>query len=240
MTTLHDMKISGEGISHAGLMLLGYQRTKQISRKAKVSWEAGDRAVLDAEIKARGPSVFSGAMEEIFAEYLPLRTFLRTHEITPKHVVDIGCGQALNDAFLSKDFGSSFTLIDIEDTPEKYHLWNASGSGYAALTDARKFLIANGADKNAVKTINPRKAPQLMAGVAGDMVTSLFSCGFHYPIGEYVDLMCNTVAQGGCVVLDLRLRYLGAPDAALQRLLDSGKQHVILEMAKSKRIVFRA
>jgi hypothetical protein len=240
MTDLDQMQIDGSAISHQGLMLLGYQRTKQISRKARLSLEAGEPGVLSDEITRRGPEVFTGALREIHAEYVPVRDLLRAEAIHPKRVVDIGCGQAINDVFLAADFSPQFTLIDIEDTPEKYHLWSHAGSGYAALKDAEAFLIANGVAADHVQTINPRRSPDAMAAVAGDLVTSLFSCGFHYPVGEYIDLMCRTIEQGGAVLLDLRQRYLASPDGALKRLLQSGRQDIVLTMEKSKRILFRA
>ncbi|MFN6980040.1 MAG: hypothetical protein ACK4OP_18055, partial [Gemmobacter sp.] len=45
-----DHGLTMAGITHRGLMLLGYQRTKQISRRSRLAWEAGDPAPLDAEV----------------------------------------------------------------------------------------------------------------------------------------------------------------------------------------------
>ena len=233
MTNSDTLNTDGSAISHHGLMLLGYQRTKQISRKAWLSMGAGNPAVLSAEIALRGTEAFLGALQEIHAEYVPVRDFRKAEAIHPKRVVDIGSGQAINDVFLAQDFAAAFTLIDIEDTPEKYHLWSHSGSGCAALQDAEAFLLANGVPPYQVRTINPRQTPDAMAEVDGDLVTSLFSCGFHYPIGDYVDLMCHTISTGGAVLLDLRLRYLAAPDGALKRLLQAGRQDTLLNMEKN-------
>lgn len=232
--------LSGAAISHRGLMLLGYQRTKQISRRARLAWEAGDPAPLDAEIRARGAAVFDGAAAEIHGEYLPVRAALTARGRSPARVIDIGCGQAINDAFLHRDFGSAITLVDIEDTPAQYHAWAAEGSGYAALADAVAFLVANGVPEDRITAINPVREPGRMAGLGADLVTSLFSCGFHYPVGAYGDLFCNTVSSGGLVLLDLRRRYLKRPDAALERLMAAagGRMESVLKMEKSERILF--
>lgn len=232
------MAITDKAISHRGMMLMGYQRTKQISRKSRLSWEAGDPAPLDAEITARRAEVFQGTLSEIYTEYLPLRDALRAAGRTPGHVVDIGCGAALNDVFLVKDFGCEVTLIDIEETPSQYHQWSDLGSGYAALADAKGFLESNGAAADRVHVINPRKNPDAIGRIKGDLVTSLFSCGFHYPITDYVDLMLGTVASGGAVVLDLRKRYLQGDDPALSRLRAMCIQTDLLTMEKSKRVMF--
>jgi len=233
-------KIDGSAISHRGMMLLGYQRTKQISRRSKLAWEAGNPRPLDAEARARRDEIFDGALEEIRTEYLPLRDALRKRKVPPGSVIDIGCGQAINCALLFRDFGGTYTLVDIEETPGQYHLWNAEGSGYASLDDAAAFLLANGLAKKDLRVINPRKTPDAMSKLKADLVVSSFSCGFHYPVGEYVDLMCDTIAGGGAVMLDLRLRYLNNPDPALTRLLSAGRQEVLLVLPKSHRVLLTA
>ena len=227
--------LDGTTIGHRGLMLLGYQRTKQISRRSRLAWEAGDPAPLDAEVRARGAAVFDGAAAEIHAEYLPVRSALTARGRNPASVIDIGCGQAINDAFLYRDFGCAITLVGIEETPAQYHARAGEGSGYDALADSVAFLRANGVPADRLAAINPRREPGRIDGLAADLVASLFSCGFHYPLGDYADLFCTTVAQGGFVLLDLRRRYLKRPDAALERPIAAadGWQETVLRMEKS-------
>lgn len=239
MSTLEDMAISGASISTRAMMLIGYQRTKQVSPAARKAWEEGNPAVLEAEVLARRDEIFQRTLEEVYAEYLPLRAALAEMGRRPESVIDIGCGQALNDALLVKDFGSAVTLIDIEETPSQYHNWNASGSGYASLAEAEAFLRANGAHD--VVAINPLKTPERLADLRADLVTSLISCGFHYPVGEYIDLFLRTVAEGGLVVLDIRNRYFKNPDEALKRLLEETRQTRIESTEhKAQRLIFHA
>ena len=225
MNDLDAMGITGQSIPVAALMLLGYQRSKQISPRARRAWEAGDRSVLEAEARSRGAAIFRGALAEVFEEYKPLRRALIMAGRNPGHVIDIGCGQALNDALLYKDFGCAITLIDIEETPAQYHNWNDAGSGYASLDAARGFLLENGVPE--VVTINPPRQPETPKNPRGDLGTSLISCGFHYPVGDYLELFLDTVKSGGAVVLDLRNRYLRKPDPALARLLAETRQTAI-------------
>lgn len=231
--------LSDAAMSDAGIVLLGFQRTKQISQKARKARMAGDFGPIVEEVRARRRDIFHGAVREIHAEYRPLRAYLRDNGLAPRHVIDIGCGQAINDAFLSADFGCRFTLVDIEQTDAQYHGWAEAGSGYASLEDARAFLIDNGTPADRVITINPRKTPEAVAGLSGDLVTSLFSCGFHYPIDEYLDLFCRTVAEGGLVVMDFRKQYLRRNPPALQRLFAAGQVHEIADDEKSKRLLVR-
>lgn len=237
MADLDGMQISDAAISTRGMMLIGYQRTKTISATARKAWEEGDAAPFLAEVAQRRNEIFKAAMDEVYAEYLPLRAALATMGRRPQSVIDIGCGQALNDALLVKDFDCEVTLVDIEETPNQYHNWSDSGSGYASLAEAEAFLRGNGA--RAVTTINPRKTPERMEGLRADLVTSLISCGFHYPIGEYLELFLRTVAEGGLVMLDIRRRYLSAPDAALKQLLEASRQtRIESQEHKARRLIF--
>lgn len=235
-----QVDLDGSVLSHRGMMLMGYQRTGHVSRRARLAWEAGDPGPMDAEIRARRDQVFADVVQAITMEHRPVRSFLHRLGLSPRHVIDIGCGAAVGDALLKQDFALRATLIDIEETPEQYHFWSETGAGYASLDEARRFLLANGYRPDEVTTINPRTSPGAMAGLSADLVTSLFSCGFHYPVTDYVDLMLDTLRQGGTVILDLRGRYLAAPDAALARLIDAAEMHLLLEMPKSQRVAFRA
>lgn len=231
--------LDGSAFSQRGMMLIGYQRTGHVSRKARLAWEAGDPSVMEAEVAARRDQILAEVTDAIAQEHQPVRAYLLRRGLKPKHVVDIGCGAAIADALLRQDFDVKATLVDIEETPQQYHLWNESGAGYASLEEAKAFLCRNGFKAADVTTVNPRKTPGAMAKVSGDLVTSFISCGFHYPITDYVDLMLKTIAAGGTVILDLRGRYLAAPDEALSRLIAASESEVLIEMPKSKRMAFR-
>ncbi len=236
---ISEMNFSDAALSHKAVMLLGFQRTKHISRKSRLSWMDGDPGPLNAEAAARRRNIFDGALLDIYQEYLPLRDHLRAYQIRPNTIVDIGCGQALNDLFLHRDYNPHFTLVDIEETPNQYHSWANEGSGYASLASATAMLRDNGVDDVNTVAINPRKEPERLNNLKADLVTSLYSCGFHYPIDEYVPLFLRTLENGGAVCLDLRNNYVkNYPDSAGQ-LLDAGEVTVLYEEMKAKRIIVR-
>ncbi len=221
----------------AAIALLGFQRTKQISKQAREAWMDGDRAPLMAEAAERRSQIFNGALLEICKEHIPLRRFLTEQKIRPGSVVDIGCGQALPTLFLLRDLSADLTLVDIEHTDEQYHSWAGSGSGYSSLSDARDLLVHNGADPDRVHLVNPMKDPGAVAGLRGDLVTSFYSCGFHYPVDDYADLMERTIGAGGTVCLDLRKRYLRRRPAPLDRVLSAGRMVTLYEDPRSFRVV---
>lgn len=236
MATVDLTSISAKSIPTPAIALIGFQRTSQISRKSRLAWQAGDRSILHAEAEARRDEIFNGALTEVYEEFVPMRAELEKVGRIPRHVVDIGCGQALNDALMVKAYDSRITLVDIEETSDQYHMWKECGAGYASLAAAKAFLEDNGARD--VQTLNPHLDPVGLANVSGDLITSFISCGFHYPIGDYLDLMLQTVNTGGAVVLDLRLHYRNDPDEALRTLMADTKQTVIINAPKRQRILF--
>lgn len=239
MQSLEEMAISPAKISSRGMMLMGYQRTHSISAASRIAWEAGDSGPLEAEVGERGSEIFHTTLDEVWKEYLPIRAALNAAGRTPTSVIDIGCGQALNDVFLVKDFAPKVTLIDIEETFAQYHSWNGFGSGYASLEDAAAFLRDNGATD--VTPINPRHDPAAIEGLSADLVTSLISCGFHYPIGDYLEIFLATIEAGGAVILDIRKRYFKAPDEAFRTLMQRSRR-IELESLEPKalRLMFTA
>ena len=232
---LADLNLRTDSLTEAAVMFIGYQRTKQISKAAKTAWEAGDHAAMAAEVAARRTKIIQGVLEEIWREYLPLRDHLTKGGAHPRRVADIGCGAGINDLFLHHDFAPQFTLIDIETTPDQYHGWAGSGAGYASLTSARALLEENGASD--ITAINPRENPEAMAHVTADLVTSLYSCGFHYPVDEYLDLFLATLASGGAVCLDLRGRYYRRKPPGLAKLLDAGPVTELYHDRRSVRVI---
>lgn len=234
---LEELAIQFESIDDVSCALLGYQRTKQISRQSRSAWEDGNRDVLLAEVKQNKDSIIRGSFLEIYQEYLPVMAELGSREISS--VCDIGCGQGINNVFLHLDYAPSFTLVDIEHTDEQYHMWSGEGSGYASLEAAKALLLENGADPDDVTTINPTQVAWNAQDKHFNLVTSLYSCGFHYPIDDYLQLFLNTVENDGVVCLDLRRRYLKRNSDALDALKEAAQVIEVYEDARSFRWLFR-
>jgi hypothetical protein len=226
-------------LSDKAVALVGFQRTKTISPRSRRAYMAGDPAPLLQEVGERRDAILTGALREAACEYRPVKAHLDAIDFKPKSVIDIGCGQAIPDLFLHRDFKPRFTLVDIEQTDELYHNWASEGSGYASLPCAKALLHDNGAAKTKVTTINPRTDPAAMEGLKADMLISFYSCGFHYPIDDYADLMVQTIAEGGLVCLDLRKRYLRRRPEPLARVLDAGTMTELFEDPRSFRVVLQ-
>lgn len=232
------LDFTDRALSDEAIALIGFQRTRQISRKSNRSRQlSGDSAPLLAEARARRHEIFSGALQEIHNEYIYLREYLGRTGRRPRSVIDIGCGQGINNLFLIRDFAPDITLVDIESTESQHHFWAETGSGYADLGAARALLLSNGAEAASVRTVNPRSDHGALEGRTADLVTSLYSCGFHYPVDEYAELFVATIEAGGAVVLDLRAPYRASASPVLEQVLGAGSVEVLYRERKSERVV---
>ncbi|MEO3416141.1 hypothetical protein AAFO92_15930 [Roseovarius sp. CAU 1744] len=231
------MGFSNSALSDEAIALLGFQRTKTISPRSRKAWMAGDRDPLLAEARSRRDEIFESAIHEAYCEYVPVQRYLNKVGFEPRSVIDIGCGQAVPDLFLQRDFKPRFTLVDIEETTEQYHAWADSGSGYASLVDAKAMLHDNGSAQNNVKTINPKQKPEMLTDASADMLISFYSCGFHYPVDEYSDLITRVIKGGGLVFLDLRKRYFNRRPEPLDKVLSLGEMTVVFDDKRSNRVV---
>lgn len=236
MSDLDKLSLNYGSITDAAAALLSYQRTKQINSASQAAWEQGDKRPILQEVKTRKPEIIRGAMLEIYQEYLPLYDVLRSRSV--KTVCDIGCGQGINDVFLHRDFQPAFTLVDIEQTDDQYHFWSDNGSGYASLASAEALLLENGVDPSRLHTINPRKTDWPQTGHGFDLVTSFYSCGFHYPVDEYMGLFLDTIETGGAVCLDLRKSYLAETTGGIAQLRDAAQTTTVYKDRKSLRLMF--
>lgn len=233
---LDSLGFRTDSLSDDAVMYIGYQRTKQMTKAARDAWNAGDKGVAAAEARAERDRILRGTFAEIWREYLPVRDYLNRLGLTPRHVADIGAGTGINDLFLARDYGTRVTMIDIEETDEQYHGWAASGAGYASLAAARALLEENGVAPADIMTINPLITPGAVDTVSPDLVTSLYSCGFHYPIDDYLSLCQRALENGGAVILDLRGSYWRRKPEGLAKLCAAGQVTEIFHDTRSLRI----
>ena len=236
---LEKLDIRSASLTDEAVMFIGFQRTKQISKKAREAWGAGDTRPMANEVRARRAEIVGGAIHEVWREYMPVREYLSEQGLHPKQVADVGCGAGINNIFLAYDYSPCFTLIDIEQTEDQYHGWASSGAGYASLDSARAWLEENGVSGGSIETINPRKEHGRIEGISPDLATSLYSCGFHYPIDDYLAMFLNVVSSGGAVILDIRKHYWRRKPIALEQLCSAGNVTEIYHDVRSVRIAVR-
>jgi SAM-dependent methyltransferase len=157
------------------------------------------------EILKQNPSATAASLyhAELATEFAALRPFLPAKAA---HVLDIGCGLAGIDCFLDRHYAGSATihLFDKDGlSKEIYYLYHEQAAHYCSLEMARAFLVGNGvtADRvmlhDATKQGFPRRERY-------DLVLSLISWGFHYPLASYLKQVRRSLATEGVVIVDVR------------------------------------
>ena len=149
---------------------------------------------------------------------------------TARRILDIGSGMAGIDVFLARRYpDAEIHLLDKQGVSSRINAgYNASAdqfSHYNDFTLARELLRQNGV-QNTVVCHDMRRDP--FPDVEFDIVVSLLSWGFHYPIETYSPRCCGTL------VVDVR-RGTGG----LQALSAMGAVSVVHEAEKYQRVVIR-
>ena len=159
---------------------------------------------------------------------------LRPH--LPPHAsatLDIGCGMAGIDALLFGHYGNpAIHLLDGTGHTDVRILFHPEMKPYNSMPIARKLLEMNGVagDRIFEWPPDPKAAvPQC------DLVLSLLSWGFHYPVTTYLALAEKVLSPDGRLILDVRKGFRGMETIAQRFDLVS----VISSTVKADRACFR-
>jgi len=117
-------------------------------------------------------------------------------------ILDIGCGIAGVECLLSNN--NKIYLIDKTQTDKNiYYGYKDKTSFYNSLEIAKQNLIANGIQENNIFT-QEAEDNKILFKEEFDLIISLISCGFHYPIETYLDQIYNKLKMGGTLIINIR------------------------------------
>ncbi len=189
--------------------------------------------LLEAKLfKNRTRKLFSDDMMreyEIIKEFLPPRI---------ENILDIGCGVAGIDIMLHghyKTLGQSphFHLLDKTELNDKvyYGIKNVAAH-YNSLEIARNLLRVNGVEVSKIHTQEATGVP-IFPDKKFDLIISLISWGFHYPVSTYLEQVYNLLTTGGTLIIDVR-KDQGGEDLLQKKF---GSLKIIFEAQKYHRII---
>ena len=133
-------------------------------------------------------------------EYETIKNFLPSNA---SNILDIGCGLAILDIFLAQNYEKpNFFLIDKNkvDLKIKYG-FSKNYESYNNLNETKKVLLANNIldeqifIKNAEEKIDINKKM--------DLVLSIKSMAFHYPLENYLDLLRRVCTKNTEFIFDI-------------------------------------
>jgi len=122
-----------------------------------------------------------------------------------KQIVDIGCGLGGIDYLLYTYYKTAmFTLIDKEGISKNLHYGFKQTASYYNLFEITKdFLSGNQVNLKDFTFLDASKVHEIIKDSV-DLVISLYSWGYYYPIGEYIDVVYHMLKMEGLVILDIR------------------------------------
>jgi hypothetical protein len=167
---------------------------------------------LDAWI--RGRAIEQAYVHQIKSDFNVVRSYLPS---TAASVMDIGCGIAALDVFLFERYreqNPEMLLVDrSEVSNEIYFGFRSEAAFYNSLDRAKRTLLANGVPEHRIRLFKAPEDGQLPDVAPLDLVISILSWGFHFPIGTYLDSVCDRLAHNGRVIVDVRRKTDGLETA---------------------------
>jgi len=140
--------------------------------------------------------------EELFLK--ELNTFKNFLPNSVNTIMDIGCGLGIINIYLNKFFEKKpiFFLLDKNriDRKIKYG-FSSNYESYNDLNETKKILLENNIDSNCVYLFDVEKKFQINKKM--DLVISLKSMGYHYPINKYIELFRNCCTENTVFIYDI-------------------------------------
>ena len=142
-----------------------------------------------------------------------ISSFLRKK---PTQVLDIGCGLGIYDLALHDFYKNNikFHLLDKTTTEEEekklYYGYNKKGAFYNNLNYTKEFLMLNGIDEKNINCIivnddNNVTNKYLQDNLSNvDLIISIISWGFHYPVETYIDTVHKILSDDGLLCFHCR------------------------------------
>lgn len=152
-------------------------------------------------------------------------------------ILDVGCGVAGIDVLLDRHYTAQAPQIFLLDRSRVersvYYLFHPRAAFYSSLAVAEALLTSNGIARERIHPLEVNDAHEIAMETPVDLVISLLSWGFHYPVAVYSQRVRDLLSNDGVAILDVRKGTDGL--ATLQRQF--GSTQVILDAPKYQRVV---
>ena len=130
------------------------------------------------------------------------------------NILDIGCGVGAINIFLNKFYENrpKFHLLDKNYVSNKivYGFKKSKTEGYNNLEVTKKFLEANDINLKNIYTYDADKNE--LKAIKYDLVISLVSWGYHYPIETYIKYLKESSNEKTVFIFDIADEYVSIED----------------------------
>jgi SAM-dependent methyltransferase len=127
----------------------------------------------------------------------------------PKNILDIGCGLAFESEMFQQKYNSNLYLLDgdFESTAnisrDRDYSATTPLAFYSKITDLTSSFDSRKIRYNFINA----NAINLEKNLIFDFVFSNVSCGYHYPLSVYADLLRKHTNKNSIMVFDIHSRY---------------------------------
>ncbi len=176
-----------------------YQAVPRILPFLSYSW------FVDLECKFRGRRIKELYQQEIEEEFA---TFKDSIPRQVNSMLDIGCGLAGMDICINRELrkpGMKFHLLDKTRVEgDVFYRFEEKGAFYNSLDITKDFLIRNGINKENISIYEANAKNEIPIDGNVDLIISIASWGFHYPVDIYLEQAFEILEDGGVLIIDVR------------------------------------
>ncbi len=185
---------------------LALWRTRFVKILKKLSPWSLYNAVVILESMLQREKVKQLFNEDMMGEYESIKSWLPNK---CSRILDIGCGVGGIDVLLHRhyncDGNTEFYLLDKTGINRKvYYGFKKEPAFYNSLDMTEQLLSQNGIHRENIHLLEVTSEHHINVPVVVDLVISLSSWGFHYPVSTYVNEVCDILRQEGHLILDVR------------------------------------
>ena len=140
--------------------------------------------------------------EELFLK--EFETFKHFLPNSVNNIMDIGCGLGIINVYLNNFFGKKpiFFLLDKNRIDKKIKYgFSSNYESYNDLNETKNILLENDIDSSSLYLFDVEKQFQINKKM--DLVISLKSMGYHYPINTYIELFRNCCTKDTVFIYDI-------------------------------------
>lgn len=161
----------------------------------------------------------------------------------PKTILDIGCGLAWESRLFNNKYNSELWLLDGDTTANDIKPSTSTTVSYHKSVEDFLFYHPLSQVDEELKKLNTKNYHlidcnniSIPADVKFDLITSWLSCGFHYPVNTYRDLILKHSHTGTKIVMDLRVMYrkTGLPETeqgvSVIKVINHTDKHAMCEL----------
>jgi len=205
---MSQVTVPNEALKYILLQRTAYQHfTKTFACRAlsRVFPSLADRCAVAMEARLKPARIRALYEDDMEKEYLSIRDHLPA---ACASILDIGCGVAGIDVFLARHYLNAppvFYLLDKTRMERSvFYGFKPRGAFYNSLDVAKSLLVRNGVPEKNIHLAPATDDNDIAVSRPVDLIISLISWGFHYPVETYLDKAHAVLADKGSLILDVR------------------------------------